>query len=240
MDGETEKCHIRKITYFKGRKPSYHEYLLVEIVHPNSVQASFAITERAPDKTDDSATKQAVSPSIYGRVAAKDTVQIFGGPGISKVSSCNKLAELTFEPNKLPLLNLAVLLTVVSKHAQNYDIWDYQCYWYADTIYQSVKTLFEPANEHIEPALSKHRGKYLLRFPARKDSVREIIREYEAAMEDDGKEKIRRTDARLAEEKKVGFLDSTARLRVHVYAVDRAARPGNREKRERKEGEGMG
>jgi hypothetical protein len=128
MDGETQKCYIRKITYFKDRKPSFHEYLLMEIIHPGSVQVSFAVTERAPDKTDDYATKHAVSPSIYGRVAANDTVRIFGGPSISKLSSCNKLAESTFEPNKLPLLSLAVLLTVVSKHAPSYDVWEYQCY----------------------------------------------------------------------------------------------------------------
>jgi len=58
-------------------------------------------------------------------------------------------------------------------------------------------------------------------------------------MEDIRKDEIRKTTARLAEEKKVGFLDSTVVLRVHVLAVDRAARPRNREKRERKEGEGI-
>jgi len=231
MDSETEKCYIHKITYFKDRKPSFHEYLLTEIVHPGSVQASFAITERAPDKTDDSATKQAVSPSIYGRVAANDTVRVFGGPGISKLCSCNKLAELTFEPNKLPLLNLAVLLTVVSKHAPSYDVWEYQCYWYAGTIYQSAKALFKPSMEHVEPALSRRRGKYLLKLPPRKDSVEAIIGEYNAAMEDIRKEKIRKTNARLAEEKKVSFLDSTVILHVHVFTADRATRPRNREKR---------
>ena len=85
--------------------------------------------------------------------------------------------------------------------------------------------------EHVEPALSKHRGKYLLRLPLRKDSVAAIIGEYNAAMEDIRKERIRKTTARLAEEKKVGFLDTTVMLRVHVFAVDRAAWPRNREKR---------
>jgi len=93
--------------------------------------------------------------------------------------------------------------------------------------------------EHVEPALSKHRWKYLLRLPLRKDSVAAIIGEYNAAMEDIRKERIRKTTARLAEEKKVGFLDTTVMLRVHVFAVDRAAWPRNREKRERMEGEGI-
>jgi len=93
--------------------------------------------------------------------------------------------------------------------------------------------------EHIEPALSRHRGKYLLKLPPRKDSVEAIIGEYNAAMEDIGKEKIRKTIACLAEEKKVSFLDSTVMLHAHVFVADRAARPRYREKRERKEGEGI-
>jgi len=231
VENETEKCYIQKIIYFKHTRLSFHEFLRIEIIHPFSVQVSLAVVERASRKTDDYAKKRAVSPLISGSVGAHDTVRIFRDPDISKPSSHNKLAELTFEHDELPLLNFAILLTVISKHAPNYDVWEYQCYWFADTIYQSVQALFKPSTEHVEPALSKHRGNFLLGLPPRKDSVRDIIREYEAAME---------TNARLAEEKKVGFLDSTARLRVHVYAVDRAARPGNREKRERKEGEGMG
>ena len=93
--------------------------------------------------------------------------------------------------------------------------------------------------EHVEPTLSRRRGKYLLKLPPRKDSVEAIIGEYNAAMEYIRKEKIRKTNARLAEEKKVSFLDSTVMLHVHVFAADRAARPRKREKRERKEGEGI-
>jgi hypothetical protein len=237
MDGETEKCYIRKIIYFKHTKPSFHEFLLAEIIHPFSLQVSLAVIERAPKKTDDYAKKRAVSPSISGSVGANDTVRIFGDPDISKLSSHNKLAEMTFEHDELPLLNFAILLTVISKHAPNYDVWEYQCYWFADTIYQSVQTLFKPSKEHVEPALSKHRGKFLLGLPLRKDSVGAIIGEYEAAMEDDRNEKARKANARLAEEKKVGFSYFTAMLRIHVIAVDRATRPGDREKRERKEGE---
>ena len=181
----------------------FHEYLLVEIVHTGSVQASLAVTERVPEKNDGYSTKQAVSPSVYGRVAANDTVRIVGGTGISELPSHNKLSELQFDANELPLLNLAILLNVVRKHAQYYDVWKYQCYWYANTVYQSVQDLFKSRKDHVEPAFSKHRGKVLLGLPQRKDSVGAIIGEYNAAMEDIRKEKIKQTTARLADEKKV-------------------------------------
>jgi len=203
VDNETQKCYIRKITYLKARKPLFHEYLLVEIVHTGSVQASLAVTERVPEKNDGYSTKQAVSPSVYGRVAANDTVRIVGGTGISELPSHNKLSELQFDANELPLLNLAILLNVVRKHAQYYDVWKYQCYWYANTVYQSVQDLFKSRKDHVEPAFSKHRGKVLLGLPQRKDSVGAIIGEYNAAMEDIRKEKIKQTTARLADEKKV-------------------------------------
>ena len=209
MDGRAEKGYIHKISYFKDRKPSFHEFILVEIMHPCSVQSSLAITERTPKESDHYTSKQALSPSISGRVPAHDTVRLPAGPHISKRSSPNKLAELTFEPDKLPLLKLAILLTVVSQYAPNYDVWDYQCYWYADTIYQSIKTLFEPANEHIEPALSKHRRKYLLGLPLPKGSVGPILEEYNMAMEKYETEKTTKEKARRDKEK-VGFLDSKA------------------------------
>jgi len=237
MDGGAEKCYIRKISYFKDRKPSFHEFLLMEIMHPCSVQVSLAITERTPKESDHYTSKQALSPSIYGRAAAHDTVRLPAGPHISKRSSRNKLAELTFEPNKLPLLNLAILLTVVSQHAPNYDVWDYQCYWYADTIYQSVKALFEPANEHIELALSKRRRKYLLGLPLPKGSVGPILEEYKMAMEKYQTEKITKERARRDKEKKVGSLDSKAVLCAHVLAGDRAGWPRYGETRV---GEGKG
>ena len=155
----------------------------MEIMHPCSVQSSLAVTKHTPKESNHYTSKQALSLSISGRVPAHDTVQLPAGPHISKQSSPNKLAELTFKPNKLPLLNLAILLTVVSQHAPNYDIWDYQCYWYADMIYQSVKALFEPANEHIELALSKHHQKYLLGSPLLNSLVGPILEEYKMAME---------------------------------------------------------
>ena len=95
MDGETEKCYIRKIVYFKQIKSPFHEFLLIEIVHPYSEQISLAITERTPHKTDDYNTKRAVSPSISRSVVAKDTVRLVFvepdvEPDVAKLSSCNK------------------------------------------------------------------------------------------------------------------------------------------------------
>ena len=69
------------------------------------------------------------SPLIPGSVvAANDIVQLPIAPDISKLSSYENLAAFTLESDKLPLLNLVILLTVLSTHAPNFDVWDYQ-FW---------------------------------------------------------------------------------------------------------------
>ena len=250
MDGESTRCdyYVHKITYlkFKGRKRFLHEFLLIKIVHGSSGQALCVLTERSPQKgatatsrDDRRCSNQMIAHSVSGRVAAKDAVQVVGDDHISQlVSSCDKLAELTFDPGKLRPLNLAILLTVVSNYAPDYDILDYQCYWYAATIYQSSKDLFHPSEEFVEAAPSNAPRKYVFGLPPSKDSVRAILTNYKLETKQYREEKMEKENARRAEEKKVGFLDPKALLCPHALAVDRAARPGNGAQKERKEGEG--
>jgi hypothetical protein len=48
------------------------------------------------------------------------------------------MATLSFE-NPPSLLKFAVLLIVVHQHAPFYDIMQYQCYWYCDTIWRVLE-----------------------------------------------------------------------------------------------------
>jgi len=230
MDGEAEKCYTSKITYFKRQKGSRHEFLVVDIVHPSSGQVAHAVTDRAPKKFDndgskDKRTKQAIAPSISGSVAANDTVQFSGGRDVSKRASSDKLAEVTFEPGKLPVIHFAILLTTIGKHAPDYSIWKYQCYWYADTVYESTKALFEVRGEHTEDILSKVRGEYALGLPLMENSIPAIRKEYLVALEQYQEEEVNKEEARRAKENNVSFLNSKAFSYAYVLAADRATWP---------------
>ncbi|KAG1727745.1 hypothetical protein EDD22DRAFT_789252, partial [Suillus occidentalis] len=40
------------------------------------------------------------------------------------------------------VMQVSVLLYVLSKYSLTYQLWQYQCYWYAHTIWEALKRLF--------------------------------------------------------------------------------------------------
>ena len=70
MGDGAEKCYICKISYFQDQKPSFHKFLLMEIMHPCSVQVSLAITEHTPKESDDYTSKSYNKPMVQEDVLA--------------------------------------------------------------------------------------------------------------------------------------------------------------------------
>ncbi|KAI6094463.1 hypothetical protein EDD16DRAFT_1684924 [Pisolithus croceorrhizus] len=95
---------------------------------------------------------------------------------------CKKAAQictLTFPEGVGPSANeLATLLYVTSKHEPTYTITSTQCYWFVDTVFEALKSLFLGAQQDI----ANHRGGMWNRVRIRmKESVDEVCGKYRAA-----------------------------------------------------------
>jgi hypothetical protein len=79
----------------------------------------------------------------------------------------------------MSLAQLTVLLKAVSEHSVHYDLLKYQCYWYAYTIWEVVRTHFRGAV--TENGMQNRRGKYKGVKIRREDSVAAATETYSLA-----------------------------------------------------------
>ena len=98
----------------------------------------------------------------------------------------DKLCILTYppspqsEPSAIPsAVQLSALLLVVTNHRPDYNLYEYNCYWYAGVIFEACKELFpghqEECNKHGD------RGKCRLNVPMlAKHSLSDICNAYNA------------------------------------------------------------
>ncbi|KAG2119290.1 hypothetical protein DEU56DRAFT_837042 [Suillus clintonianus] len=65
------------------------------------------------------------------------------------------LRELEFSASARPsAIQLSVLLSALSKHSPLYTVYQYQCYWYAHTVWEALKKLFPDCRETMRFHLS--------------------------------------------------------------------------------------
>ncbi|KAI6094199.1 hypothetical protein EDD16DRAFT_1683683, partial [Pisolithus croceorrhizus] len=96
-----------------------------------------------------------------------------------KCKKAARICTLTFPEGVGPSANqLATLLYVTSKHEPKYTITNTQCYWFVDTVFEALKSLFAGAQQDIP----NHRGGTWnrVRIPT-KGSVDEVCGKYRAA-----------------------------------------------------------
>jgi hypothetical protein len=184
---------VRSITQYKSKTDEEHETLLIILDTP-SVGASpgkttYMVTDRGPNQSD-MATRSGKNPPLSPssacppatfspsspEVRANDRIFV---PGWEKYQPVDiyerKLKEeynalCTVTPTRpMSLAQLAILLKAVSKHSVHYDLLKYQCYWYAYTVWEVVRTYFSGAV--TDDGLQRRRGKYKGVKIRREDSV---------------------------------------------------------------------
>ncbi|EGN91631.1 hypothetical protein SERLA73DRAFT_192195 [Serpula lacrymans var. lacrymans S7.3] len=193
---ETSRCYIDRIVFCKCKKDKKHEFLLIHVRRHTitGAQKAFIVVDRAPRAPEgNNASVQSPPASGIASPSVSDTT------ADDRVSTCMEndkefgnltakykpyatLCELDFLPsveNHLPpsVRQLSVLLTVVNHHAPLYNLYEHQCYWFANTVFDMLKKLFPNAEEKC----TSHdiRGNYHgLKFDHR-NSIETITEEYD-------------------------------------------------------------
>jgi hypothetical protein len=66
---------------------------------------------------------------------------------------------------------------VLRKHSPTYHLWQYQCYWYAHTVWEALKTLFPDCRETTQ---SEGRSRFWGQPIKKADSVEDVCDQYRA------------------------------------------------------------
>ena len=156
------KCFLRHIEYCKCSQGVEHEFLVFYFGHWTSrssavgvVCADRTVSIHSDDSSSSGQPSGLVSPSSTDNIA-HDIVTIFGSPHdatryLTKTYGSFKiLCRLKFTPSSPPsALQVSVVLSLVNDHSRNYQyIYERQCYWFADTVWKSLKRLF-PENAEL-------------------------------------------------------------------------------------------
>ncbi|KAI6005421.1 hypothetical protein EDC04DRAFT_2907986 [Pisolithus marmoratus] len=118
-----------------------------------------------------------------------------------KCKKANHVCMLMFSKKVMPSANeLVTLLYVTSKHEPMYGITNMQCYWFAETVFDTLKVLFKDATQDPE----KHHGGTWnkLLVPMKEGSMEEVCVKYcaaQAALEEEIKQKWRQEEERQQE-----------------------------------------
>ena len=185
IDHDKDVCYINRVEYYKCINRKKHEFLVAHIYHQPSGHTAKVLVDRSPEGVSlDGNPAEHASRKASSKVGAHDQIRILGTQATKKLTDDFEpfkiLSTLTF--TKPPsLLEFALLLVVVHRHAPLYDVVDHQCYWYSDTVWRAL------GNAKYGPikAESKHwstRGKYGL-ISVGSDSLEAIEREHGEVME---------------------------------------------------------
>ncbi|KAH7905301.1 hypothetical protein BJ138DRAFT_1106102 [Hygrophoropsis aurantiaca] len=148
------KCFLREVHYCKYTYGVGHEFLVVLIYYLPTMEVALLRIERTVEIPNDSsfATSPHSSSLVLessGLGSSKTHVALDSVTSVPYTSSppstwgkYNVLETLTFTSNPPSVQHLAVLLETVSVSAQNYQLWRFQCFWFADSVYQVLKKKF--------------------------------------------------------------------------------------------------
>lgn len=109
-------------------------------------------------------------------------------------------------------MQVSILLCVLSKHSPMYELLQYQCYWYAYTVWEALKKLFPGC---LETPLNEGRSRFRGQPIKKAESVDTVCEQYRA-------EWARFEEA--AEERRRAKEEEERRVRMAVLAEGRAQR----------------
>jgi hypothetical protein len=150
-----EPCRITSVSYWKCDKGKEHEFLIVHASHLRTGAPVILATDRCVKSNDEASPRRKVDSltlaSSHTTPAHDRVILSYDGTQDCVVNEFKhgKPKPLTTHLYSLDrdgptILQLAVILDVVSKHAPHYDLWEKQCYWFAGTVWYAICNLFPP------------------------------------------------------------------------------------------------
>ncbi|KAG1785450.1 uncharacterized protein HD556DRAFT_1458469 [Suillus plorans] len=184
------QCKLKRMVYGKCTIEFEHEFLLLYFRHPTQHHAVAILTlERTCAENTTGSSRSAgqaviVSPSV-SPITAQDTITPTTSSSFTIDSYVTQefgphkyLFELDFPASARPsAMQVSILLCVLSKHSPMYELLQYQCYWYAYTVWEALKKLFP---EHVERPLNEGRSRFKGQPIKKAESVNTVCEQYRA------------------------------------------------------------
>lgn len=216
------RCALERLTFCKARRRKQHEFIVLYFRHWLLAATAVLVVDRAvkPSSkrngyftpithslgvTSPSALQTPAADSVFRLITLnKDT----GNSGIEKYlrerhGSYKELCNLTFSAMSVrpSATQISVLLAVISQHAPNYNVYQFQCYWFARTIWEATKQLC-PDSEYTEaPWTGKRSRWYGIKVDTANsvDAVRKKYANEWKGLEEEAKQKKQAEDTRMRE-----------------------------------------
>ncbi|KAG1722997.1 hypothetical protein EDD22DRAFT_1054541 [Suillus occidentalis] len=219
------RCKLERMVYGKCTTEFEHEFILLHFRHPTQHHAVAILTlERTCAENTTGSSRSVgqaavVSPSVSS-ITAKDTIT----PTTNSSFTINSYVTQEFGPHKFlfeldfpasarpSAMQVSILLCVLSKHSPMYELLQYQCYWYAYTVWEALKKLFPGC---LEMPLNEGRSRFKGQPIKKAESVDTVCEQYRA-------EWARFEEA--AEERRRAKEEEERRVRMAVLAEGRAQR----------------
>ncbi|KAG2133200.1 uncharacterized protein EDB93DRAFT_1051611, partial [Suillus bovinus] len=153
-------CSLCRIEFCKCSNGAHHEFLVFFFGHwVDGCSAEAVIcADRTFRTQDDNSSKQfhgLVSHSSSDPSPALDSVSMVGSPHDAKPRLIQShrpyttLCTLRFSPSSAPCaLEVSTVIFLIHQLAPAYDLIGSQCFWFADTVWRSLKALF-PINQEL-------------------------------------------------------------------------------------------
>jgi hypothetical protein len=151
VDGDNTyaRCFLQHIEHHKCSDGVGHEFLMFHFTHWDSNAIAVVCAERAVNPNNSSRQSGLLCPSLSDNTVAHDTVSIVGSPDAAtaylkqRFPSAQVLCKMYFPSSSRPCtLQVSTILALVNEHSLFYSLYQRQCYWYADTVWRSLKRLF--------------------------------------------------------------------------------------------------
>ncbi|KAG1889664.1 uncharacterized protein F5891DRAFT_1282815 [Suillus fuscotomentosus] len=243
----SSQCQLERVVHCKCTSDKEHEFLLLHFRHPIQQHAvAILVLDRTPctDSTENNngssrcmQSSYIVSPSV-SPTPAHDSIFTTSNSGSAIKSYLSrtygpfkKLCYLDFPASARPsAIQVSVLLSALSKQSPSYHLYQYQCHWYAHTVWEALKRLFPDCHEITR---SDGRSSHLGVKIEKADSVEVMCEQYHTQW------------ARIenaAEERRRAKEDEVRQLRMEVRAqyqaeIDQAVRRAEEAERKAEEAE---
>ncbi|KAG1871554.1 hypothetical protein F4604DRAFT_1770311 [Suillus subluteus] len=250
----SSQCQLERIVYCKCTTGKEHEFLLLHFRHPIQQDAvAILVLDRIPasDSTENNngSSRQViqssyiVSPSV-SPTPARDSIFTTPNNGSAIDSYLSgtyeqfkRLSHLDFAASARPsAIQVSVLLCALSNHSPTYNLYQYQCYWYAHTVWEALKRLFPDCHE---TTLSGGRSRYLGVKVEKADSVEVVCEHYHtqwARIENAAEERRKAKEDEVRQLRMEGQAEGRIEERARCQAeIDRATRKANEETRQKEE-----
>jgi len=255
-DELSSQCQLERLVFCKCTNGKEHEFLLLHFRHPIQQDAvAILVLDRVPstDPTENNnnnnngsgssrpvmQSSHIASPSVSS-IPARDSIFTTRNDGSAIESYLSRtydqykrLCHVDFAASARPLaIQVSVLLCVISAHSSMYNLYQYQCYWYAHTVCEALKRLFPDCHETTE---NGGRSRYLGVKIDKADSVEAVCEEYHiqwARIENAAEERRKVKVAEAQQLRMEGRTEERARCQVEIDQVTRQKEEERRQKEE--------